>query len=237
MAAAMCQALPSFYSDYNSKSLFISVSNDFYEKYIVTQDYCVSTHDCFCSLGNCKFHIILIGNSLSQILQRLDKYLYIYQEIDCLYTLYKHRFFSSIVTSSGEVFNQLSCGVQQNLRWKGAEKTPSVSRKRLVRKKFKKRYLSSNQKLASTQTLGSAFLDRIRKVQNSKYEHDLLKTIDYFIDGYGFIKLIMSIFQQKTSDIPSIFSRMFTKLPLVTETKITVVKNIYTKIFKHVRKM
>ena len=107
----MCQALPRFYSDYNSKSLFISVSNNFYEKYIVTQDYCVSTHDSFCSLGNCKFHIILIGTSLSQILQRLDKYQYIYQEIDCLYTLYKHRFFPSIVTSSGEVFNQLSCGV------------------------------------------------------------------------------------------------------------------------------
>ena len=102
MAAAMCQALPSFYSDYNSKSLFISVANDFYEKYIVTQDYCVSTHDSFCSLGNCKFHIILIGTSLSQIFQRLDKYQYIYQEINCLYTLYKHRYFSSIVTSSGE---------------------------------------------------------------------------------------------------------------------------------------
>ena len=56
-----------------------------------------------------------------------------------------------------------------------------------VRKKFKKHYLSSNQKLASTQTLGSAFLDRIRKVQNSKYEHDLLKIIDCFIDGYGFV--------------------------------------------------
>ena len=122
----MCQVLPSFYSDYNSKSLFISVSNNSYEKYIVTQDYCVSTHDSFCSLGNCKFHIILIGTSFSQILQRLDKYQYIFQEIDCLYTLYKHRFFSSIVTSSGEVFNQLSCGVQHNLRWKGAEKTSSI---------------------------------------------------------------------------------------------------------------
>ena len=137
-------------------------------------------------MGNCKFHIILIGTSFSQILQRLDKYQYIYQEIDSLHFV-QTQFFSSIVTSSGEVFNQLSCGVQHNLRWKGAEKTPSVSRKRLVRKKFKKHYLSSNQKLASTQTLGSAFLDRIRKVQNSKYEHDLLKIIDCFIDGYGFV--------------------------------------------------
>ena len=143
----------------------------------------MSTHDSFCSLGDCIFHIILIGTSLSQTLQRLDKYHYIYQEIDCLYTLYKHRFFSSIVTSSGEVFNQLCCGVQHNLRWKGAEKTPSVSRKRLVRKNFKKHYLSSNQKLASMQTLGSAFSDRILKVQSSKYESDLFKKIDCLIDG------------------------------------------------------
>ena len=134
----MCQALPSFYSDYNSKSLFISVSNDFYEKYLVTQDFCVSTHDSFCSLGNCKFHIILIGTSLSQTLQRLDKYQYIYQEIDCLYTLYKHRFFSSIVTSSGEVFNQLSCGVQHNLRWKEAEKNTKRIKETICSQKVQK---------------------------------------------------------------------------------------------------
>ena len=73
MAAAMCQALPSFYSDYCTKSLFISVSSDFYEKYIVTHDYCVSNPNSLCSLENCKLHLVLIGKSLSQILQRLDK--------------------------------------------------------------------------------------------------------------------------------------------------------------------
>ena len=62
---------------------------------------------------------------------------------------------------------------------------PSVAKKRLLRKKFIRNYLSSAQKLASTQTLGSAFLERIRKVQNSKYETDLLKIVDCFIDGYG----------------------------------------------------
>ena len=46
-------------------------------------------------------------------------------------------------------------------------------------------YLSSAQNLASTQTLGSALLERIRKVQNSKYETDLLKIVDCFINGYG----------------------------------------------------
>ena len=75
----MCQALPSFYSDYNKKSLFIPISNKFNEKYIAIQDICVTTHDSFCFLGSCKFHLILIGTCLSQNFQRLDKYQYIYQ--------------------------------------------------------------------------------------------------------------------------------------------------------------
>ena len=157
----------------------------FTKKNIVTQDYCVSTHNSLCSLENCKFHLVLIGKSFSQIFQRLDKYVYIYQEIDCLYTLFKHRFYSSIVTSRGEMFNQLRQAVQHNLRWRGAEKMPSIAKERLIRKKFKRHYLCSNQKLASTQTLGSAFLDRIRKIQSSKYEPDLFKIIDCFIDCHG----------------------------------------------------
>ena len=89
MAAAMCQALPSFYSDYCKKSLFISVSSDFYKKYKETHDYCVSNHKTLCSFGRCKFHLVLIGISLGQIFQRLDKYVYIYQEIDC-FTIYSN---------------------------------------------------------------------------------------------------------------------------------------------------
>ena len=62
---------------------------------------------------------------------------------------------------------------------------PSIAKKRLIRKKFKRHYLCSNQKLASTQTLGSAFLDKIQKIQNSKYEPDWFKIIDCFIDCHG----------------------------------------------------
>ena len=32
MASAMCQAYPTCFSDYNAKSLFISVSENYYEK-------------------------------------------------------------------------------------------------------------------------------------------------------------------------------------------------------------
>ena len=63
--------------------------------------------------------------------------------------------------------------------------------------KFKRYYLSSNQKQASAQTLGSAFLDRIRKGQNSKYETDLFKKLDCFIDDHGsgqrdYVSFVMS---------------------------------------------
>ena len=179
MASAMCQAYPTFYSDYNAKSFFISVSENFYEKFIVTQDYCVSNH------SNCKFHLILIGSSLDQILQKLDKYHFTYQIVDCIYTLYKHRFYFNIFSSRSEVFNQLNRAVEHNLKCRIPEKLPSVAKKRLLQKKLKRHYLSSAQKIASTQTLGSAFLERIRKVQNSKYETDLLKIVDCFIDGFG----------------------------------------------------
>ena len=180
MAAAVCQALPSFYSYYCQKSLFISVSSDLYEKYIVTNYFCVSTHISYCSLENCKFHILLIGSTFDQLLPRFGNFHFTYQIINCLYTLYKYRFYSNVILSVGEVFNQLDRAVHHNLKWKGAEKMPSVAKKRLLRKKFKCHYLCSNQKLASTQITGSAFLERVRKVQNSKYEHDLLKIIWLF---------------------------------------------------------
>ena len=94
-----------------------------------------------------------------------------------------------------------------------------LQRKELLRKKYKRHYLCSNQKLASTQTIGSAFLERVRKVQNSKYEHDLLKVIDCLIDGFGFVKKDHIIFSKKNFDNPSIFPHMFTKLPKISKKK------------------
>ena len=56
-----------------------------------------------------------------------------------------------------------------------AEKMPTTfARKRLLLQKFKCHDLSSNQNLASTQSIGSAFLERVRKVQNSNSEQNWL---------------------------------------------------------------
>ena len=60
MAATMSQSLPSFFQ-ITVKIDIISVYSNFYEKYIVTQGYCVFIQNFDCSLENCKFHILLIG--------------------------------------------------------------------------------------------------------------------------------------------------------------------------------
>ena len=138
MASAIGQANPTFYSNYNAKSLFISVSENFYEKFIVTQDYCVSNHSSFCPVENCKFHLVLIASSLDQILQRLDKNHFTYQIVDCIYTLYKYRFYSNIISSRGEVFNQLNRAVKHNMKCRLPEKLLSVAKKRLLRKTIQK---------------------------------------------------------------------------------------------------
>ena len=84
---------------------FISVSESFYEKFISTHDYCMYNHLSICPVENCKFHLVLRGSSLDQVLQRLDKNRFIYQIVDCIYTSYKYIFFSHNLLSRGEVVN------------------------------------------------------------------------------------------------------------------------------------
>ena len=62
---------------------------------------------------------------------------------------------------------------------------PSIAKKRLLRRKYKKHLLGSFQKTKSTQTSGSVFGDRIEQVKKTKSELELLKNVDCFEDGYG----------------------------------------------------
>ena len=112
---------------------------------------------------------------------------YVYQTFDCLYTLYKHQFFGSFIEESGVVFTQLTRAVEHNLENKYVEKVPSISKKRLSRKKFKRHLLRAEQRNASTQTLGSSFLDMVHSLRNSKYESELIKMVDCLLDGHGII--------------------------------------------------
>ena len=88
---------------------------------------------------------------------------------------------------AGLFFTQLKRAVQHNLENKFVEKLPSVSKKRLSRKKFKRHLLRAEQRTASTQTLRSSFVDRIQSLKNSKYESELIKIVGCLLDGHGII--------------------------------------------------
>ena len=62
---------------------------------------------------------------------------------------------------------------------------PSIAKKRLLRKKYKKHLLSSIQKTKSRQTSGSVFADRIEQVEKTKLELELIKIVDCFLDSRG----------------------------------------------------
>ena len=137
-----------------------------------------------CFLPNCRYHIILIGN-IKELLQKLDAFCFNYQHVDCLYTLFKYRFIGKIVIKSGQVLDNLQRAVHFNQQNRGVERKRSIAKKRLLRKKYKKHLLSSFQKTKSTQTSESVFADRIEEVKKTKFELELIKIVDCFLDGHG----------------------------------------------------
>ena len=179
----MLQAKPSFYTKLSEKSLFISANT--YEKFIVCKDYCIAHHNektCFLPAG--KYHIVLLGN-VQELLKKLDSFCLTYQHVDCLYTLFKYRFSGKVIAKSGQVFDNVQRAVDFNHRNKGVDRMPSIAKKRLLRKKYKKHLFSSFQKTKATQSSGSVFAERIEKVKKTKFELELIKIVDCFLDGHG----------------------------------------------------
>ena len=183
MAAVMLQVIPSFYPNYSKNSLFISANT--YEKYIVCKEYCIARHDDKMRfLPKCRYLIILIGN-IKELPQKMDAFCFNYQHVDCLYTLFKYRFSGKAVLKSGQLFDNLQRAAPFNQQNRGVDRMPSIAEKRLLRKKYKKHLLSSVQKTKPTQTSGSVFADRIEQVKKTKFELELIKYGDCFLDGQG----------------------------------------------------
>ena len=164
MAAITLQSILSFYTKFSEKILFISAKT--YEKCIICTDYCIAHHDDkTCFLPSCKYHILLLGN-VEELLKKLDTFCFIFQHLDCLYTLFKYRFSGKVIAKSGQVFDNVQREVDFNQRNKGVDRMPSIAEKRLLRKKYKKPLFSSFQKTKTTQTSGSVFAERIEKVKD-----------------------------------------------------------------------
>ena len=105
--------------------------------------------------------------------------------MDCLYTLFKYRFNGKVIIKIGQFFDFLQRAVHFNQQNRGVERMLSIAKKRLLNKKYKKHLLSSLQKTKSTQTSGSVIADRVEQVKKTKFELELIKNVDCFLDGHG----------------------------------------------------
>ena len=183
MAAIKLQTILSFFAAYSDKWLFISANT--YKKFIVCNDYCVTFHiDKNFSVSNCKFHIILLGN-VEELLKKLDTFCFTYEQVDCLYTLFKYQFSGKVIARSGQVFDIVQRTVDLNHKNKGLDRMAAIAKNRLLRKNFKKRFFSSFQKTQTKQTSGSVFAERFEKVKKTIFKLEVKKSLDCFLDSHG----------------------------------------------------
>ena len=196
MAAVMLQVIHSFHKNFSKNSLFISANT--YEKHIVSKEYCIARHDDnMCFLPNSRYHIILIGN-INELLEKLDAFCFNYQHVVGLYTLLKYRFSGKIVVKSGQLFDKLQRAVRFNHQQRGVERMPSLAKKRLLRKEYKKRLLNSLQKTKLTQTSGKVFAHRSEQGKKTKFKVALIKTVDCFLDDHGTFTSNLRYFNSKS---------------------------------------
>ena len=108
----------------------------------MSEDYSIAHHDeKMWFLTDCRYHILL--GDLEERLQKLDALCLTYQYVDCLYTLFNYRFTDEIVAQSGQVFDNVQGAVHSNQRTKGVDRMPSIGKKGLLKKKYRKQSPSS----------------------------------------------------------------------------------------------
>ena len=130
-----------------------------------------------CFLLNCRYRYIIIGN-IEELLQTMDAFCFNYQHVVCLDTHFKYRFSGQNVVKSEE-----GSSIQPPKQRKG--QNAQHREKRLLTKKYKKHLLSSYQNTKSTQASGSVFVDKIEQTKKTKFELELIKIVDSFLDGHG----------------------------------------------------
>ena len=132
------------------------------KKHIASKECWFDCHDDnMCFLPNYRNHNILLGD-IKDLLQTMDAFCFIYQQVDYLYTLIKNQFSGRIVVNSGQLFDNLQRAVHFSDQTRRVYIRPSIAKKRLLRKKYRKQMLSTLQKTKSTQNSRLVFAKKKR---------------------------------------------------------------------------
>ena len=182
IAVVMLQVISSFSGKFSEKTLFISSKNC--KKFLVCRDYCVdSDTPANSSLTICEFHIFLFAEKSGTIW--LVNWTVCASHVNTwsVFTLYSN---SDSVLYIGEKrrnirFFRENCISQQN--WQKDRRNSQHAMKRLLHKKFKNHLLT----LFHKPKIGcsSVFVEWVEGSRGNKFEFELMKLIDCFLDGCG----------------------------------------------------
>ena len=132
--------------------------------------------DKMCFLFNVRYHRKRIGD-IKELLKKLHAFRFNYQHVGCLYTFLKYQFSGKTFAKSRQLFDNVQRAVYFNYQNNRVD--------RFLRKKYEKPLLSSIQESKTTPTSESVFADRTEQVKKNKFEKEVVKVVDCFLDGRG----------------------------------------------------
>ena len=83
------------------------------------------------------------------------------------------------------MFDNVQRAVDFNHRNKEVDRMPSIAKKRLLTKKYKKHLFRAFQKTKTTQTSCSVSAEGVEKIKKTEFQFNLIKIVDCFLDGHG----------------------------------------------------
>lgn len=200
MACGTPDLFPLFYSKYNKKAFlttFLSLPNksflDKFDQYIIGKHHT----DSFCKLQACTFHILFFDISIDRKIRILfENFSFNHQQVDCIFTSFFY-YFRQIEEIKGQLFTQLKSAVDfhRSLPYPVIYR-PSISKKRLFRKRFKYHHnhkqnqhhnqphnTKENSNCHNSLVLSASFIAKVEKVLQSHLGSNLIDIVDHFIAG------------------------------------------------------
>ena len=179
MACGSLDLFPAFFEKY-SKNSFLLLVSDYPIDLTEFEQYSVSIHNSnFCNSPNCQYHILVYSTHLSYSDLSLQCN-FSYQSVDCLFTVFKF-YFMKILELKGFIFQKLLSAIDFHKSLPSPVLTSfSVSKKRLLRKKFKTKSRKSTliSPRAPETCTTAILLSKISLILLSSKREELLETID-----------------------------------------------------------
>ena len=142
-----------------------------------------------------------------------------YQHVDCLYTLLKYRFNGKIIVKSGNVLDNVQKAISFNQRKRGVDKMPSIAKRVSCEKSSNSILWVLSKKTNQHRPVVQCLQKELWKTKKTKFELELIKNVDCFLDGHGNYDSILVSFKIKSLQHTIVFVTVSKKWVFQKKTK------------------